>query len=180
MARQLAVACLVYGTLVIQPGVTDDLAFGSLRPWMPGIAVVVCALTFEGPAALLWAGVLGLGVDCQSVERPGIHLMIATLTAGGLISVRPDNRSLNMLSIGLFVFGASFVWRMAASIVHALLDRHRFSPVDFALSASWDGFSTAILVTIFVLVWRGLRTSIRSERQSAIQLDNRWSMLSER
>lgn len=180
MVRHLAIAWMVYAALVLQPGASGDIAIRCFCPWIPGIVVVACALVFEGPASLIWAAILGLGVDCLSVNRPGIHLVLATLTVSGIAALRSDHRSAGVISVGVLVFGASFVWRMAASVVNALLDRHPFDIANLASSASGDGGGTALIAIAGMVGWRLTISAFRSQNLSSISLNNRWSMLTEK
>lgn len=180
MVRNLAIVCLIYVVLVVQPSVSGELAVGSFRPWLPGIAVVACGLVVDGPASLLWAAFLGLGIDCQSVERPGINLIISTLIASAVIAFRTNDRSHGAIPVALFVFAASLAWRMAASIIHSFIDRQPPAIVNLASSACWDGFSSALLTIAVMIAWRLLINSIRPQSLSSMSLNNRWSMLTEK
>jgi cell shape-determining protein MreD len=177
ITRHLAIACLIYTVLVLQPSTTSDFAAVSIRLWLPGMAVVACVLMFDGAASLVWAGILGLGIDCQSVDKLGVHLVIATLVVSVLITMRADSRSPGSVAVAAFVFGATFVWRTAAWIAHGLLDGRSIDVSQLGVCASFDAVCTSASVLALSLTGRMLMKAVSPQQDSSVSLGNRWSML---
>ena len=177
ITRHLAIACLIYTVLVLQPSTTSVFSNVSIRLWLPGLAVVACVLMFDGIASLAWAAVLGFGVDCQSVDKLGVHLVIATLVASVLITIRSDSRSQGPVAVAAFVFGGAFVWRTLAWIAHGLLDGRSIDLTQLAMCACFDAVCTSAVVAVLLLTGRMLIGVFRPQRALSVSLGNRWSML---
>lgn len=177
IARHLAIACLIYTVLAVQPGLSNDIAAIGFRPWLPGIALVACVLLTNDSASLVWAGVLGFGVDCQSLDRLGVNVVVATIVASGLMRAKSDNRPQGAISVVVLVFVGTFVWRIAGAIVHGLLDGQSFDVVQLVTFASLAAVGTSVLSLCLSIGGRLLLAAGTSQRTSARLLNNHWSML---
>ncbi len=162
----------------MQPSVPGHLATDLFRPWLPGIVLVASVVLTEGMVSVIWAGILGFGVDCLSIERLGVHLVVATAVAVGIILVRNDERPHGVILFGSLVFSATFLWRSLAAVIHGILDRSAFDFSSVSGFALIEAISTAGLVVGAMLCCRLVIRVLKPKEQSSIVLANRWSMLS--
>lgn len=177
MWRHLAIGFLVYLCLAVQPNLVGVLGPCWFRPWVPGMGLIVCATIASGPVVLIWGAILGLGVDCLSGVRLGIHVVSATVATGCFQSLRGQTKASGLFSMSLAAFAAIFIWKSMASAL-AELSEHRAS--DFSRDFSTivqDSSSTTVSLVIVVLVYRFLMNEIPHDRRSS--LSNRWSMLTD-
>jgi rod shape-determining protein MreD len=177
IARQLAIACLIYLALVIQPSLGDGLGHSMFRPWLPGIVVVTCVWSLGRSSGLICSALLGLGIDCLSGGKLGIHFIVATIVAMSLMLLRTNARS-PVVVIGMLAFFAAFTWRCMAAVAHASLGHQSFEVNQIIAPAATDGVSTSVLFIGVLLLYRVLITAFQPQPVSSVALTNRWSMLS--
>ena len=177
MTRHLIIACAIYLALVLQPSLPADGALTTFRPWLPAIALVVCVQMARETASLAWAGVLGLGVDSLSGDRLGIHVVVATLVATGMIAMKSDRRSRSVLQIGILTFGGTFLWLSLVTTIHQLLDHRTLALAETLVFSAKNGLSTAGLSLAALLLVRLILNAFRQQRTASVTLGNRWSML---
>jgi hypothetical protein len=187
MTRHLIVACIVYLALVLQPSLSSDLASIPMRPWLPGIALAACLSLIKGSGSLIWAAILGLGVDGQSVEQLGVHLILATLIATMLLTASGDLLRFHSHSFSppgviitfVGVFSATFVWRFAASVIHSHFDRHTVTLDQIAWSACYVGIGSAVVASVAIMAVRLMASSLHGRQATSVALDNQWNMLTD-
>lgn len=180
IARHLVIVCLIYAALVLQTTAASDFATAGFQPWWPGIVLVMCLVLTDGMASLLWVGLLGLAVDFQSAERPGVHLVLVTLIASGLNLIRSDRQTRGTFSIGAFVFGGTLIWRTAAPLAHAVLDHHSFVLMELVFAAICQAACSAVVMVFLLASVRLGMNALRNDSMSSVGLDNQWSMLNEK
>ncbi len=150
----------------------------SFRPWFPGIVLAACILRHGEIAGVVWAGILGLVVDGLGAERMGVHLVVTTVVAVGLLMARQDIRSNGTLLLGSFVFVGTLTWRLASTTTQAILDRGEFNVQEYLSVAFGDGVYTAVITVVIALSIRLFwQTSGRCDTSTSITLKNRWAML---
>ena len=76
MLRHLTFLLLTYACLVAQTGAGDALTWGDWRTHLVAVPVAASVLLFEGPAAILWAAVVGLWWDGLSGGPLGESLLL--------------------------------------------------------------------------------------------------------
>ena len=178
IARHLVTVCLIYASMVLQSSVSNDVAFGSFRPWLPGVALVACVVMHNRVAGLVWASLLGLGVDSVSADRLGVHVVLVTLVAIGLSMMQQEGRSHGAVYTGVLVLAATSLWRSLSAAIQGILADQRFDFPRVLISAFGDGVYTAVLTIVVLLFVRLLTNAIRPQKSSStIPLTNRWSML---
>ncbi len=178
MLPHLVTACLIYISLVLQSCVSCDMTFHSCRPWFPGIVLAACLLIHDEIAGVVWAGILGLVVDGLGADRMGVHLVVTTVVAAGLLLARQDTRSNGTLLLGPFVFVGTLIWRLASATTQGILDRRDFNLQESLSVAFGDGVYTAVTtVAIGLLIRLFWQASDRHKTSNPIALKNRWSML---
>jgi len=177
MLRHLAIASLIYVALVLQPGLPVELSMAGARPWIPGMALVLCLMLAEGSASLIWVSILGLGVDCLSGERLGVHIVVATAVAAGLQVFQSSSRFVRPAAVSIAVLTGTFFWKFAVTALHALLAHRTLDWPSVATAASGDAVYTAVLVLLVLIVSRAAWASIFPERLAQFSILNRWSRL---
>ena len=178
MMRHLATVCLIYISLVLQSCVASHLAFHSFRPWFPGIGLAIVVLLHTDVAGLIWAGILGLVVDGLSAERLGVHLVVSTFVAMGLLMTRHDVHSNRTVLLVVFVFAGSMFWRIVSMTTHAMLVGRDADLTGLLTIAVADGLYTSVLtVGIALLICLFQKLFGRRETPKSIMLSNRWAML---
>lgn len=177
MARRLTLACLIYAALAWQPGLETCLREFPFRIWLPGLALAGCLLLAHDSERLVWAGLLGFGIDCLSGQRLGIHLILTTLV-GILLSVCIGIRSSpGPLSVGFIVFAGTTLWRGGSAALHGILEGQSSEFVNLARSASADGLLTALIAFVLAFIGRLCVSAAQPTQRSSLSLKNRWSML---
>ncbi len=178
MMNHLVTACLIYLSLVLQSCVSGDLAFHSYRPWFPGIVLAACVLMHDDVASVIWAGILGLFVDGLAAERLGVHLVVTTFVAVGLLMVRQDTRSNGTLSLACFVFVGTCTWRLASMTIDSIVIGRELDLKTAFTVALGDGFYSTVMTLAFATLVRLLFQAFgRRETSTSIALKNRWTML---
>ena len=177
MTRHLAVACLIYLALAVQPSLGSGLVFPLFRPWLPGIAVVVCVMLTDGAMSFVWPGVLGLAIDSLSGDRLGVHVIAATIVAIAIKTLQPNGWSRSIVVIGAFTLFGTFLWRSMAAMSHSYQYRYAIDLTRCLVPALIEGFSTTALLVGILLTCRLLMNAIRPRQTSSMSLTNRWSML---
>lgn len=76
MSRHLTFLLLTYACLVVQTGAGEALAWGDWRAHLAAAPVAAAVLLFDGPAAILWAAVVGLWWDGLSGGPLGESLFL--------------------------------------------------------------------------------------------------------
>ncbi len=174
----LATACLIYLSLVLQSCLAGELAFHSFRPWFPGIVLAIGVLLHKEIAGLVWSGIIGLAVDCLSGERLGVHLVISTFVAMGLMVSRHDIQSNRPVSLCVLVFVGSFLWRFVSMATHAVLAGRGAVFHDSLTIAFGDSiYSTVLTAAVVLLFCLSLKAFGRRETATSITFSNRWTML---
>ena len=174
----LVTACLIYISLIAQSCVASDLAFHHFRPWFPGIVLAISVLLHAETAGLIWAGILGLAVDCLSGERLGVNLVISTFVAMGLMMTRHDIDSNRPVLLCVFVFAGTLLWRFVSMSTRAVLDGRDAMIHDIFTIAFGDSIYSTVLISAlvlsFCLTWKAFA---RRETTTSITFSNRWAML---
>lgn len=178
IARHLAVLCLMYAALTLQPGLGPETNAVQFRLWLPAVVLVAGVILLRGTASLFWAGVLGLSIDCLAGGRLGVNMVIATIVAAGINSLWTTDRDWpGLLTVEMSLFLATVLWRSGAALVDSAIDR-RFLPLTSLIQpALVEAASTAVFVVVALLpvqlgIW--LR---RPQDGPAVLLANRWTML---
>jgi rod shape-determining protein MreD len=178
MMSHLVTACLIYLSLVLQSCVASDIAIHSFRPWFPGLVLAACVLRHGNVAGIVWAGILGFAVDGLSAERLGVHLVVTTFVAMGLLVAREESSSYGTMLTGIFVFAGTLIWRLASMTTHATLAGRDLNVQETLSITVGDAvYSSAITVVFTMLFLRLWRVSGRGETSTSISLKNRWTML---
>ena len=108
----------------------------------------------------------------------GVHLVVTTVVAAGLLLARQDTRSNGTLLLGPFVFVGTLIWRLASATTQGILDRRDFNLQESLSVAFGDGVYTAVTtVAIGLLIRLFWQASDRHKTSNPIALKNRWSML---
>ena len=178
MMYHLAIANLIYATLVVQPSMNSLLPDVAFRPWLPGIALAACLMFQADLSAVIWAFVLGLCVDCLSIHRLGVHTMTATSLVVCLRMTRGDDRQRGMLWFGFDTFVVTVVWLIISGSGHALLENQSLSLESQSVAAGLIAAVTTLLVTTVMIAGTILKFGLQSKAVSSITLVNHWTMLS--
>lgn len=178
IVRQMATACLIYLSLVMQSSLAVELAVYEIKPWFPGIALAACVLLLDGPASVIWAALLGLAVDGLSAERLGLHAIMVTFVATGLLMVRKEIRSMKTMLSGCFVFAGTYAWRGLSVITMGLIGRQPISIHEILILEFGSGVYTALIATSLLLVVALTKRGVQKGSEPPLPvLTNQWSML---
>lgn len=177
ITRHLAIGCLIYLALALQTGIARDCMIFESDSWLPGIVVVACVLTTDGAACLIWAALLGLGLDCQSLDHLGVHVVVATFVASLLIWIRSDARSQGIMAIAMYVFGATFLWKLATEMIHGVVDHRSWDLMQSLTLAGFSAACTSGLTGALLIGVSLVKSAGRLRKSSSVSLNNQWSML---
>lgn len=177
MLRHLAIGSLIYLALAIQPGLPVELSVAGSRPWIPGIVLVLCLVMAEGSEALIWSSLLGLGVDCLSGERLGVHVVVTTVVATGLLAFKSSSRFSGPIAASMAVLGAIFLWKLTATGLRAVLGQRAIDWPHLAMASFGDAVYSALLVFLVQMASRAVWASLFPERLVQFSILNRWSRL---
>jgi rod shape-determining protein MreD len=177
IARQLTIACVIYLALILQPSLGDVLGQIGYMPWLPGIAVMACAGLTGGTSSLVCSALVGLGIDCLSEGKLGIHMVSATLMATMLMILQFSRRR-HLIVIALFAFTVTFLWRNAAGLAHGLAGHQTFEVSLCVTHAATSGVATTALLLGMIVIYRALITGFWPHSARSVSLSNHWSMLS--
>lgn len=177
MLRHLTMATVIYVALVMQPSLPPELSVAGSRPWIPGIALVICLVLAEGSTSLIGASVLGLGVDCLSGERLGVHVMVATAVAAGVLAMKSSARFAGPVAVSTAVLAGTFAWKTTATVLYTLLGRRPIDWPNTARASLNDAIYSAIVVLFILITGRAIWASIFPERLVQFSILNRWSRL---
>lgn len=177
MIYHLALANLIYFSLVAQPALGALLGEQDYRPWLPGISLVVCVLFGADLPAVIWAFALGLSVDCLSIHRLGGHTMIATFLVAFLRQLMGDDRPRGALWFVVYTFAVTFLWLTLSAMVHGFLEGQTVDVANSCLTAGTMALATTALTAAIIVLCGLIRVSVRAQRRSPVMLNNRWSML---
>ncbi|MCH8830206.1 MAG: hypothetical protein IID45_11575 [Planctomycetes bacterium] len=104
--KHVCLAITTYAALVLQTGWSARLTAGDILPVFLPLMIVVAIFGLKGPAALVWAAVIGLLGDCLTAEPLGIEMLCAlsvTFVAGRMLADRTVGSSSRLPSLRLFV-----------------------------------------------------------------------------
>ena len=176
--RHMTTACLIYLSLVLQTSLASELTFFEFRPWFPGVALAACVLLHNTTSSVIWASVLGLAIDGLSAERLGLHAILATFVASGLLMARQEIRSFQTMLTGLFVFAGTVVWKSLSAVVLGLIGNQPMAIHESLISGFESAaYTSLIAVSLQLVVSLGQRV-LRKRRDSVLPiLTNQWSML---
>jgi rod shape-determining protein MreD len=177
IARHLVIVCLIYMALVFQTSLSNGSNQSAIQPWLPGLALAACVLLTDSSASLVWAGLLGLGVDCLADSHLGVNLIVTILVVSGLVALRRETRSQGIMMIGISLFAGTFLWRTAIATINAHLDRRPIDLSQLIIVPLTSAFSSTLIVVSMVIVGRMAMTIVRGQPTSSVSLANRWSML---
>lgn len=177
IARHLAMLCLIYLALVLQTGMGRDFPGFGLPLWLPGIVLVICVRKIQGSACLVWAGLLGLGLDCQSLTPLGVHLATATIIASLLIWIQSDAGLQGLMATVMSIMGTTFVWQVSTALVHRFVDHQQRDIWQTIVSAGISAGNTTCLAAIVLVGAQAVWAIIRPRHAATVSLNNQWSML---
>lgn len=178
MTRFAVTAALVSLALVLQSTIAPILGWEQMRPWFPGMVLVASVFLNQGTAGILWAALLGLGIDSLSSERVGVQLAIATVIASLLAAALEETPSRGTMIYSIFVIVSTFLWRSLNVLTQAWLVGELVDPMRVLILASGDASYTTAIVLFLTTAYRLVRRVIhRQESRSTFSLNNQWSML---
>jgi rod shape-determining protein MreD len=178
VARHLAVATLVYLSVVVQSSLATSLSINGLVPWFPGIVLIVTILLHADVETLAWSASLGLIVDCLSAERIGTNMVITTFVSASLLFIIPDDRSLGAIMMGIYVFFGTWAWRLLSVVAQDVLENAQLDLFPILLSELGSAIYTAMIAVVTMALMTSIGRSIRKRGESSeMVLTNRWTML---
>jgi cell shape-determining protein MreD len=178
IVRQLASASVIYLSLVLQPNLDEVMGQTMFRPWMPGMALVVCAWLTNGTSYLIWSALIGLTIDCLSEGRLGIHMLSATAAAVLLLAFQFSRRR-NILIIGALTFVSNFAWHAFAVITEACLSHSPIQIERYTTLVISESVATTVVLLGTLIVGRAAARALGPYSTSSVALSNQWSMLSD-
>ena len=179
--RHFGIIGLIYLTAALQSSVmTDELlgaSWGTSRPYLPAVALVVIAASCEGTLAIVWSASLGLLLDGLSTERLGMQLSLASLFGLGLQLGKSLTRARGALVLTATVFGLTVMWRAMSPMTCAVLAGRVVDPSTVMSAAMNSAATTAVAGFVLIVLGRAIFGTSSRHKETAPGLSNRWEML---
>lgn len=180
MLRHLTFLLLTYACLVVQTGSGEALAWGDWKTHLVAAPVAASVLLFEGPAAILWAAVVGLWWDGLTGGPLGESLMLMAGIAKLLQWSLGGQPARSSAAIGLLVGATAWLHGLGWRVLEAWRDAPAISAAEILRLASQQALWTGLLTAAVLFGWRFLVRGLALRgRPLAPLVQNKWRMLSD-